>query len=107
MGFGLGQIAGILGMVVGGVIGYLAGPAGSAYGITIGMTVGGMIGGIAGSQLFPDVVDMDHQPPPQLKENRVQIATYGASLAKIYGGGKRLAGIIFWMSDIKRDSLDG
>jgi len=85
------------GMVIGAVIGYFAGGQ-VVQGAMIGASIGGMVGGVAGAALFPDKADGVKVPPPQPRENRVQVSTYGAPIPIQYGSG-RLAGNIIYMQD--------
>jgi hypothetical protein len=93
----LGQYLGIAGTVVGAVIGGVIGaPFGATFqGAMIGATLGGAAGGIAGQVWFPEKPDYKSTPPPQSRENRVQVSSYGAMIPKI-DGAKRLAGNIIY-----------
>jgi hypothetical protein len=91
----LGQYLGMIGTVVGGVIGAVVGlytPMGPVTGAYWGAMAGGAAGGIASTQ-FPEKPDVKSTPPPQPRENRIQVSAYGAMIPEI-NGVKRLAGNI-------------
>lgn len=97
MSFSFGSLLSIGGMIVGGIVGSLIYPG---VGTSIGIALGGALGGIAGMALFPEQQRSNRTPPPQPRENRQQISTYGAPIPITYGT-VRLAGNIIYMSDVK------
>ena len=96
MGFGqyLGIAGTVVGAIAGGVIGYFAGGQ-VVQGAMIGASLGGAAGGVAGSVFFPEKPDVKSTPPPQPRENRVQVSSYGAMIPEVEGV-KRFAGNILW-----------
>jgi hypothetical protein len=86
-------------MVLGGIIGGLI-TGGNPAGIIAGASIGGALGGISGSLLFPEQMDLNLPPPPQPRESRLQISTYGEAIPVVYGSG-RLAGNIIYMQDVQ------
>ncbi len=97
MGFSLGSLGSLAGMVLGGVVGSLLYPGAGTW---LGIALGGALGGIAGMALFPEQQRSNRIPPPQPRENRQQISTYGAAVPIVYGAA-RLAGNIIYMSEVR------
>lgn len=76
-----------LGMVVGGVVGFFAGGN-----VALGASIGGMIGSAIDPPKGPDVTG------PRLNDLRVQTATYGAVIPRIYGTVATY-GNLFWVEN--------
>jgi hypothetical protein len=78
-----------VGGVIGAVIGFfLGGPQGAIVGAQIGMTIGGMIDPPKGPTIHG----------PRLSDLRVQTATYGANIPRIYGTVATF-GNVFWVEN--------
>ena len=76
-----------VGMVVGGAIGFFAGGN-----VMLGASIGGAIGGYIDPPKGADIVG------PRLSDRRVQVASYGYQLPRLYGT-MEVAGCVFWVEN--------
>ena len=81
-----------IGYVVGAIAGYFTG--GASY-VLLGAAIGGAIGSALDPPKGPNIVG------PRLSDRRVQVASYGYQLPRLYGTMEG-AGCVFW---VEGDSL--
>ena len=78
--------------IAGAAIGSMFGP--------LGMQIGWAAGSLIGGALFAE-----GQQGPRISDTRVQVSSYGASIALPYGG-VRLAGNVIWSTDLQEHESD-